>query len=186
MTIVDVFPNVIRGSLSQSEADAFAELNIPTGLSAVTTADLMQNAADERKSKGLPETIVAMELLKMRYTAPILAVDNSYSRFAMSTISSAAEGEVPTLNNRGVIDRQDEICQFVTEGLNIQPLVKTMDFTSGGVGRIVASRNLFLSMDSAGTSAIQTSQFQLFFRYVNVNFFEFYQIQEGQKDVTVG
>jgi len=187
MTIVDVYPNVMRGSFTQGGIDLFVEETILTGLSAVTSADLMQQAAEDRKKKGMPDTIVAMELLKLRYHGmQTFNANGEYSRFGVSTVSEAAAAAVPNLNARGAIAREDKyfLAPTDTTGFQFYEINEVIDFTSGGMGRIVASRNLYLTYDTNGAGAAHTIYYQLEFRYVNLNFYEFYQIQEGQRDLT--
>lgn len=180
MTIVDVFPNIIRGEITQSAANAYVQEEIATGLNAVTSADLMQQAAEKRKKSGMPETIVGMELLKIKLQdLPTLDAAGEYFRVGVSTVSD--DTAVQDLKERGVLGRIDRIYEGAG---SIQELTGEIDFTAGGVGRLVCSRSLYIQLKTNGLASAVAMDFQIVFRYVNLTFYEFFQIQEGQRNVT--
>lgn len=167
--ILDVFPQYLMGNCEQGSTNAFAQLEMPTGLAAVSAVSMMEG--------GGKDEMLVCEVLGVEVQNPYWADNDDRIYWSFDTISRTA----PTNNGtRGFITGYDATFHFVTSGAETKDRFIKNDLTLGGLGYLVAAPNIFFHIQSVGLSQAFTFHVRVYYRYVRVSFFEFYQLQRSQ------
>ncbi|MCK4529303.1 hypothetical protein KAW18_18220 [candidate division WOR-3 bacterium] len=166
--VIDVFPQVFRVKAEQPSANGFVEVQIPTGLAALRA---LQFRANKR-------TVV--ELLKIFYVIPNPEDATSDLDRQFWTLATVSEASSPrNMSERGCIYQFDTVMKG-SAGSAVFRRDGQIDLTGGGIGRLIATDNLYLQFDSESMIATGTMYMQILFRYVNISLQEYSDIKEGQ------
>lgn len=162
--ILDVFPQVLRCQIDHT-APNYTEIEVPTGLAALRALQFRAN------------TRTAIELLKVNWTHEAGA---ALGRVFMLLVATKPRITEANLSDSGVIGKDIHETAFVTTGGYSFPNHHCLDFTSGGIGRLITSDNLYIGVILTGATGAKTYHAQVTFRYVTISLQEFSDLKESQ------
>lgn len=165
--VLDVFPQALRCVAVQASNDAYVELQVPTGLAALRAQQFRQNRR------------TVMEIMKIMYVIPLPATtagDLDRYIFTLNTVSRDALSE---LSDRGCLYRFDRRLTG-DAGSTVWNRDGIIDLTSGGIGVLCCTDNLYIEFDTQSTAAENSLYIQIFFRYVSISLQEYSDIKESQ------
>lgn len=136
---------ILIGSVTQGGADAFAEAEIPTGLT--------------------PATNVAFRIRFLEFFVPVLPGVDSQAQVALSRKSFSS---FPGFSERSIIARVDRNLELVTSGIAVQDPVVRIKFDADDDVLLVEDP-IYFQIDSNNTGAANTSVVRVGYQVIRIS-----------------
>jgi len=174
----DVNPQYMHGRVATSAANTAAEVTLGTPI--------------VRVGPQTGGSAVIMEILKIWVQVPVADLDNAAATVrettvGFSTVSSGATPAVPAFDNPRLFALFDHQVRnaFTAAGTGTLDVFNgpvCIDLTDGaGHGILIATDNIFVTVDTAGFTAVATALFKILYRFKKVSLVEYIGIVQSQQ-----
>lgn len=158
---VDIFPNFLTGTITQSADDAFTTVLVNTPIPRIQTSRSGQKAT-------------VMELLWVELVVPNIKIDKSLDNVTFQMVIGTTPNVIISFNNPRVFMEQRWDAHFSASGLMITEMPTVYNMQSmDGHGYLLAAESFHVSIFSVGTGQQNIAEWRLYYRFVAIPLSEF-------------
>lgn len=148
----DIFPQILRGTVTESSANTFTEVSVRTPVS---------------RFFGAGGKALVMEILKVvvLFRPDTLAEDSVLE----AQLTAESQTTIVGLQDSSLIARFHQSANLVTSGAVAWENVKIHDLQAGGKGLLYGGDEVFFGSRSSNQTAARVYDFQIIYRLVEVD-----------------